>query len=322
MNVSLAADDHSQLIQEGPLHQDSQAFIDAMAANPGPAWDDISPAEARAGFAALTPVFGEGPKDVIVENVETDQGIALRIYRSPSIREKVTPVIVWFHGGGWVLGSIETHDALCRRFAKETGFAVASVDYRLSPEHQFPVPLNDCFSATTYIAENAKRLRIDPDKLIVAGDSAGGNLAAAVALKARNEKKPRIAAQVLIYPVLDRALDSDSYTKFATDHGLSRSDMEFFWKSYLPGNIRSQYAEPARAKSLQGLPPAIVVTAGYDVLRDEGLKYADRLKAAGVKVVQRHYPGMLHGFVHFAEAFSVGKTATKDLSKDIRSILK
>jgi len=224
--------------------------------------------------------------------------------------------------GGWVLGNLETHDALCRRLCHQAQIAVLSVDYRLSPEHPYPAPLDDCYAVTKYVSERGSELNVDVERVIVAGDSAGGTLAMAVAVKARNTHGPKIVGQVLIYPALDNRCDSDSYTSFAEGYGLTRADMQWFWQQYLADHNAGVYAVPAKAQSLTGLPPTTIVLAGYDVLRDEGDRLATALEKAGVPIKVHRYDDMIHGFVHFAGAFDRGHHATQAVCQDIQAYLK
>jgi acetyl esterase len=304
-----------------PLDPQAHAFLAAIAEQNPPAWEDLTPEEGRKAFTGLAEVFGTGPEVHRVEDRNLPGSIGVRIYRPAA--EAALPAVMYFHGGGWVLGDLNTHDTLCRRLAAGSGSVVISVEYRRPPEHKFPGALNDCFEATRYVADHAGELGVDAKRVAVAGDSAGGNLAAAVALRARDEGGPAIHSQWLIYPVIDRQFDTGSYQSFAEGHALTRANMEWFWDQYLMGQADAldPYAAPGQAKSLAGLPPAHVITAEFDVLRDEGESYASRLKAAGVPVTLRRYDGMLHGFIHFTEPFDVGKQAIQDLAAAIKKSL-
>jgi len=223
-------------------------------------------------------------------------GIPVRIYEPEG--SGPFPVLVFFHGGGWVLGGLDTHDPTCRALTNASDCVVVSVDYRRAPEHPFPAPVEDCYAALRWVSENTDVVHGDADRIAVGGDSAGGNLAAAVAQLARDRDGPAIAYQALLYPVADHAFDTDSYAENAEGYFLTKADMEWFWDHYLPNDIagRNPYASPLRARDLTGLPPATVVTCGFDPLRDEGVAYADRLADAGVEVTHRHYDEMIHGF--------------------------
>lgn len=296
-----------------PLHPQARSFLDVIAAQNAPGWDEIPPVEGRQIFAGFTDLFGEGPELHHIEDQRIEDRIPIRIYR-PSPKEDL-PVVLYFHGGGWVLGSIETHDALCRHLAVASESAIISVDYRLAPEHSFPSAFDDCYEATQYVLTNADRLRVNSAKTAVCGDSAGGNLAAAVALKARDFCDIKLDSQWLIYPVIEPQFESDSYQEFAEDHGLTRHIMRWFWDQYASTSKdrKNPYASPGCAKTLEGLPYSHIVTAEYDVLRDEGENYSEKLKAAAVPVELIRYDGALHGFMHFASAFDDGQRAVKEL---------
>lgn len=294
-----------------PLHPQAKQFLDDLASLNPPAWEELTPDEGRKRFASLTDLFGPG--EPVADVVDRQLGeVGLRIYTPTG--PPPLPVIVYFHGGGWVLGDRDTHDPLCRRLANQSQCVVVSVDYRRAPECRFPGPLDDCYSVVRHIAENPQGYQADAQRIAVAGDSAGGNLAAAVALKSRDEDGPAIALQLLIYPVIAPKFDTRSYTELAEGYGLSRSNMQWFWRQYLrdDGDAENAYAAPLAARDLSNLPPAHVITAKYDVLRDEGQAFAQRLSEAGVRVTTRHYDDMLHGFMHFSGIFDVGRQGIDD----------
>jgi acetyl esterase len=224
------------------------------------------------------------------------------------------PGLVFFHGGGWVRGSLQTHDVVCRALANGAGCIVVSVDYRMAPEHTFPAAFDDSLAATRWVGEHAVELGIEPSRLAVGGDSAGGNLAAAVALAIRDEGGPPLVHQLLIYPVTDYNFDTPSYIENAEGYMLTREAMRFYWRLYLrdEADADDYRASPLRARSFNNLPPALVITAEYDPLRDEGRAYADQLREAGTRVVYREYPGMVHGFVTSAGVLDAGKQAIRD----------
>lgn len=244
--------------------------------------------------------------------------IPIRIYRDTS--DRPAPGVVYFHGGGWVLGSINTHDKLCRDLAKEAGAVVVSVDYRLAPEHKFPAAAEDAYAATCWAGAHAEELGIDAGKLAVAGDSAGGNLAAAACLMIRDRGSPKPAMQVLIYPITDSNFDTASYRENAEGYYLTRDTMEWFWREYLssPADGEQPYASPLRAADLSNLPPALVMTAFYDPLRDEGEAYAKRLSAAGVPTQLVRYDGLVHGFLRRTDIFNQAKIAFEQVAAAIR----
>ena len=260
--------------------------------------------EVRALFEQGNPPPGEDVASV--EDLEVpgpDGPLPVRVYR-PDGGTDPSPVVVFFHGGGWVLGSIATHDATCRGLANRTGAVYVSVDYRLAPEHPYPAAPEDCYAATCWVADHAADLGVDPGRLAVAGDSAGGNLAAVVCQMARDRSGPAIAFQLLIYPVTDLDLDRwPSMEENADGPLLTREGMDWFARHYV-GTLPftgDPYAAPIRAADLSGLPPAYVATAGHDPLRDEGAGYAEALAAAGVPVGYDNFATMIHGFVGFAD---------------------
>ena len=296
------------------LHPQAQSFVDQIAEQNRPGWHTMSAGEARALFDEMKGIFGRGPELHSVEDRKTDGGVAVRVYRPTDSTD--LPVVVYFHGGGWVLGNIESHDSVCRNIAKAADAVVVSVEYRLAPENKYPAAFHDCYAATKWVADEASALGVDANRLIVAGDSAGGNLAAAVAIKARDRGGPAICKQVLIYPVIEPDFTTDSYLSCAEGHGLTRETMQWFWEQYSDGDAESRYACLANA-NVENLPSAFVLTAEYDVLRDEGENYAARMKSAGVDVTVKRYAGMLHGFVHFCGYFDDAKIAFVDIAKEL-----
>jgi len=248
--------------------------------------------------------------------------LAVRVY-TPAGR--TTPgILVFFHGGGWVLGDLDSHDALCRNLANAAGCIVMSVNYRLAPEHKFPAAPEDALAAAKWAVEHAAEFGADPTRIAVGGDSAGGNLAAAATLLARERGGPAIRFQLLLYPAVDAVLETRSQREFSMDgFVLSRSDMEWFWGHYLStaADRANPYASPLRAKSLAKLPPACVITASHDPLRDEGEAYATRLIEAGVKASCTRYDGVTHGFMSFAAALDQGKKAIAQAAEALRAAL-
>lgn len=226
--------------------------------------------------------------------------IDIRIIR-PKDSTEALPVVMYFHGGGWMAGNKDTHDRFVRELANKANAAVVFVEYSLSPRVTYPVPIEEAYHATEYIANNGKQLNLDPSRLAVAGDSSGGNMAAVMAILAKQRNGPKIAYQVLIYPVTDANFDTPSYRRYGTGYLLDRDMMKLFWDNYLPDiEARKQpMASPLQASTdqLKGLPPALVITAEQDVLRDEGESYVHKLTEAGVPVKGVLYPGMIHGFV-------------------------
>ena len=302
-----------------PLHPQSQAFIDLLAEQNPPGWEELGVKEAREVFVSFEPMFGAAPAVGRVEDHVLPSGVGIRLYvhQADSDESEPPPVVMLFHGGGWVLGSIETHDAICRRLAVHSGCAVVSVDYGRSPENVCPGPIDDCYAAIEFISQQAGGLGIDASRLAVVGDCAVGHLATFAALIARYHSGLAIALLVLLYPVIQPNFETETYMAFAEGHGLTRASMQWFWKNFLGDQQPSPSSVPSQAESLAGLPPAVVLTAEYDVLRDEGASYANQLKQAGVDVQYRQADGMLHGFLHFAGLFDPGIAIGKEIAEEI-----
>ena len=306
-----------------PLDPQAQAVLDLYRAAGIPPTHMLSVAEARAGMIARAAAVPGEPEPVARLEDRALPGpsgeIPIRIYTPAG--QGPRPVLVYFHGGGWVLGNLETHDRVCRSLANAAGCVVVSVDYRLAPEHRFPAAAEDAYAATRWVAENAAALGIDGARLAVGGDSAGGNLAAVVALMARDRGGPALGQQLLIYPVTDHDFETPSYREHAEGFLLWRESMVWFWDHYLPdvAGRDDPYASPLRAAELRGLPPAYVITAEYDPLRDEGEAYAARLREAGVPVVSKRYPGMLHGFFGTAHVVDLAGQAIREAGEALRA---
>jgi acetyl esterase/lipase len=304
-----------------PLDPQAQRVIDAMAALNLKPVEESTPAEARESIRTRTAALGPFPDvaAVVDHRVPVAGGeITVRAY-SPG-GPGPHPALVYYHGGGWVIGDLYTHDGLCRSLSAAAGCAVLSVDYRLAPEAKYPVPVEDSYAALLWIVANAGRLGIDRRRIAVGGDSAGGNLATVMALLARDRRGPALRLQVLIYPVTDHDLDTASYRENATGYVLTRDAMRWFWDHYLAHEAqrREPYASPLRAPSLAGLPPALVITAEYDPLRDEGEAYAARLRDAGVPVTLTRYPGMFHGFVRLTKFLDQARTAVDEIAGSVQ----
>lgn len=303
-----------------PLHPAAKAMLDEIAVAGLPPLETLSPEEARAQddpTAGLTPV--EPVASVEDRTIPGPAGlIPVRIYY-PEGRGPF-PLLLYFHGGGWVLGSLDTADGVCRTLTNLTQSVTVSVGYRLAPEHPFPAAVEDCYAATVWAADHAIELGADPRRIVVAGSSAGGNLAAAIALLARAHSKPRIAAQLLICPVLDRPDTTPSYRENAEGYDLTRAEMFWFWNHYMPDKTWEDdpRAAPLQAAELSGLPPAVIMTAEYDPLRDEGKLYADRLRDAGVPVYLKRCDGMIHSLIDVPEE---GRAALADATIRLREAL-
>ncbi|MDT7592675.1 MAG: acetyl esterase [Pseudonocardiales bacterium] len=282
-----------------PVHPEAQGLLDALAEAGLPATEEMTVPNARAATAGFLALQGE-PVEVASALDRTVPGpageIPVRVYTPAG--EGPLPVVVYFHGGGWVIGDLEVVDQPCRQLASAAGAIVVSVDYRLAPEHRYPAAFEDSYAATVWVGAHAAEIGGDPARLAVAGDSAGGNLAAAVALAARDRGGPELAAQLLIYPVTDFNFGTASYQDNREGYLLTKGSMQWFWAHYLGAQDldKDPYACPLRADSLVGLPPAYVATSEYDPLRDEGEAYARRLEEAGVAVTAKRFDGLLHGF--------------------------
>lgn len=230
------------------------------------------------------------------------------------------PVLVFFHGGGFVFCNVDSHDGVCRSLANGAGCVVVSVDYRLAPEHPYPAAPEDCYAATEWVAAHADELDIDPARMAVGGDSAGGNLAAVVALMARDKGGPTLRYQLLVYPVTNRNFKTGSYKENADGYFLTSAMMQWFWQQYAPAEERAAepYASPMRAKDVSGLPAGLCITAGFDPLRDEGEAYAAKLRAAGVELQIQRYDGMFHGFFSMTTLLDVAREAMSDACTALR----
>ena len=310
------------------LDPDAAAVFRAFQEAGRPPYETVSPAEARELYLKGRVVTNPEPpelKSVQPLAIPSPHGsIPARIYTPMRLRRTngLAPCLVFFHGGGWVIGDLDSHDVVCRKLADEGQLVVISVDYRLAPEHKFPAAVEDAITATRWIADNSRQLDIDASRLTVGGDSAGGNLAAVVAISARDGNGPDIAGQVLIYPAIDFALTHPSHREPETSLLLTHSVIRWFRDHYLTGaaDISDWRASPARAGTLIGLPPAYVLTAGADPLRDEGDEYAHRLKEAGVPVTYRTFPGQFHGFFTMGKLLRQANVAAKEIGAWLKAL--
>jgi acetyl esterase len=248
--------------------------------------------------------------------------IELRIYVPPG--ERPLPVLVYFHGGGWVTGDLDVNDTFCRMIAEWVPCIVVSSNYRHAPEHVFPAAINDAYAATCWTADNIGTYGGDASRIGVSGASAGGNLAAAVALNARDEAGRKLALQYLIYPVTDSSMAGQSYNDNADGYSLTREAMQWYWDSYVPNaaDRENPLASPLHAADLSNLPPAYILTAEYDPLRDEGEAYAAGMEAAGVPVVLKRYEGLIHGFISNHNEFDAAKVALIESATQLRSMFR
>ena len=305
-----------------PLDPEAKALLEQMTAVVRP-FDELSVEEARAAIATLSAAAGEGEAVARVENrtVPGPRGeIPVRVY-TPEGRAPF-PVLVYFHGGGWVIGNLETHDGVCRHLANAAGTVVVSVDYRLAPEHPFPASGEDAYAATRWAAADAAVIGGDAKRIAVGGDSAGGNLAAVVSLMARDRGGPPLVFQLLVYPVTDApSANAASYRENAEGYFLTAKMMHWFWNHYCGKNpdLSDPYLCPLRAKDLKRLPPALVVTAEFDPLRDEGEAYAARLREAGNQADLKRYAGMIHGFFGMGPLLTKAREATKEAASALRA---
>jgi acetyl esterase len=245
--------------------------------------------------------------------------IPARLY-APTLEKRPLPTVAYFHGGGWVQGDLETHHGLCARLARHAGVLVVAVDYRLAPEHKFPAAVEDCFAAYRWLRTKGRDVGADTARVAVAGDSAGGNLSAAVSQLAAASNIAVPTCQVLIYPAVDFSLETPSHRELADGHVIPRDRILWYMEQYLKSDADKAdlRASPLRAPSLKGQPPAMIVTAGFDPLRDEGQAYGRRLQEAGVEVVDREYPGQIHAFVSLTKAIPQGMAATLEIADFLR----
>jgi acetyl esterase len=304
-----------------PLHPEAQAFLQQAHQGGGPPLWQLDPVAAREVGGGFTELIGAGPEVAEVTELRipvSGAEIAGRRYRPAGAKG----TIVWLHGGGWVLDGIDASDAMCRILAQSATATVVSVDYRVAPKHPFPVPVDDCGDALRWVAGG---LEADGWPLVIGGDSAGGNMSAVLARRARDAGGPPLAAQILVYPVTDHDMTTPSYLEHGVNESLllEAESMRWFWESYAPdpSTRDDPDASPLRAADLSGLAPAIVVIAEYDPLRDEGLAYAERLREAGVEVSLHRYDDMPHVFFSFVNLFKTGNEAVARVGAEVRALI-
>ncbi|MCL6700962.1 alpha/beta hydrolase [Pseudomonas sp. T1.Ur] len=312
------------------VEHNTQAFLDALNAGTGKPLEQLSPKDARAVLVgAQAGVKLTLPKaDVSEKTIKVDgQSISLTIVRPAGVKGEL-PVFMFFHGGGWVLGDFPTHERLVRDLVAGSGAVAVFVNYTPSPEAHYPVAINQAYAATKWVAEHGKEINVDGKRLAVAGNSVGGNMAAVVALMAKDKGTPAIRFQALLWPVTDASFETASYNQFAEGHFLSKNMMKWFWDNYTTdaGQRNEIYASPLRATTaqLKGLPPALVQTAEADVLRDEGEAYARKLDAAGVPVTAVRYNGMIHdyGLLNVVSQVPAVRSAMLQASQELKQHLK
>lgn len=306
----------------------TQWFLQLLARSGQPPLHKMSVSEARDEYDTFMKLMGGRPAPVgeIVDRL-VEAGaptgaagrLRVRIYRPAGSVARLLPTILYFHGGGWILGSLEGYDLACRYFCARSGCAVVAVDYRLAPEHKFPAAIEDALAAYRWLADEAPSIGLDPDRIVLAGDSAGGTIAAVAAQALRGAPRPP-CLQWLIYPATDLAGEMDSHRSCGEGFLLSRADMEWIRGLYLnsPDEIADPRASPLRDTDLAGVAPALVFTAGFDPLRDEGKAYADRLAAAGVKTIHREFESLIHGFVGMRGALQAAARAMDDMVAGLR----
>jgi acetyl esterase len=311
------------------LDADSQAFLDLLKKLGRPPINSLPPMQAkevfRRGRMATQPELPQVDRVKEYEATGPNGPIPVRVYRGAGTADAgPLPVHVYYHGGGWVLGDLDSHDWVCRRIANAAQCVVVSVDYRMAPEHVFPAAYDDSLAALRWTVDNAQLLRIDPSRVSVGGDSAGGNLAAAVAIAARDSGSPALKAQILVYPAVDLSMSGNYYGRFTKDLILTDETMRWFIELYVPNAAQRNdwRASPLLVQSHKGLPPALVLLAGFDPLCAEGEVYAEKLKAAGVATTVTRYPGQLHGFVSNGKLLPKANDAIDDIAKVLTAAFK
>ena len=310
------------------LDPDAQRVLELIRESGRPPYETLTPGEAREVYRAGRRILQPEPPEVAeVRDLRApapEGDIPLRLYRGIGTeRAAALPALIYFHGGGWVVGDLDTHDGICRLIANSARCAVISVDYRLAPEHKFPAAVDDAMSATEWIAAHAAMLGIDASRLAVGGDSAGGNIAAVVALIARERGAPRLRFQLLLYPATDFVTSDDPQRERFEGFPLNAVTMNWFRDHYLrgAGDYGDWRASPLRAPDLGGLPPAYVLTVGFDPLHAEGESYARRLQEAGIPVRHRHIAGQMHGFLNMGKIIAAAKPATEEAAAAVKAAL-
>lgn len=302
-------------------------FLAQLYAQPGPKTWEFTPTEARQAFALLMQFVA--PKNVIVGKVEDLRAsgpnghIPLRSYTPPGAGSAPLPALVFFHGGGFVIGNLDTHDGICRVLCRESGVRVIAVDYRLAPEHKFPAAVDDAYAALCWVAANAARLGVDTNRMAIGGDSAGGALATVSARTAKEKGGPQLALQLLMFPPADLAADTPSRRNWTDGYFLDRLTIKWFFNNYLPegADRRDPRLSPLHAPDLQGVAPVWLLTAEYDPLHDEGLEYAAKLRESGVSVTVMDYPGLVHDFIYLDAVLPQAREALRAAAAAVRDAL-
>src|SRR5687767_6745848 len=307
------------------LHPQVAALLERAAKSPLPPYYEVPAAVARRLYrdtrGPLTPDPPPVESSILLMAPGKAGPVPVRAYRPKGAdKDEVLPALVYFHGGGWVIGDLDTHDTVCRTLANGARCAVFSVEYRKAPEAPFPAAVDDCFSALGFVSSNSEKLKTNRSKIAVGGDSAGGNLAAVMALMARDAGGPAISFQLLIYPGTDQQMAHPSIDRNGEGYLLTKKSMQYFRGHYLPRkeDWLDWRASPLLAKSLAGLPPAYVITAGYDPLLDEGRAYAERLKKEGVATEYREYADMVHGFITMGRVLDTTNAALADCAQALK----
>jgi acetyl esterase len=304
-----------------PVHPEVQKYMDLIAQ--APSFHTMNPTEVRQLFlqrkSIVEPV---APKLSKIEDIDINQNIQIRLYRpSRQSKEQILPFLVYYHGGGMMIGDLETHDTLCRELCQKSDVCVIAVNYRRAPEHRFPTAVEDSWLAFQWILNHHQQLKIDQSRIAVAGDSAGGTLAAVVAMLARDHHI-KIRYQVLIYPATDQTLSYPSIDKFANGYVLTKENILFYRKHYIDQSDLTDFrASPILASNFSNLAQAFVLTAGFDPLVDEGFAYAEKLKAAGNSVEYKCYPDMIHGFIRMGGIMQTANLAVLEISEKIKKSL-
>jgi acetyl esterase len=308
-----------------PLDPQAQTLLDQLALLESPNLEDLSPPDARnafRGFGTMLPAVEAARTADYDVPVEGGSITARAHWPLGDDGREPLPVLVWFHGGGWTVGDLATSDSTAAEVANSAGCVVVNVDYRLAPEHAFPGPLRDCYAAVEWVVDHAGELAVDQNRLAVGGDSAGGNLAASVCLLARDQGGPEIRFQLLVYPVTDGRMSYPSFRENGEGYFLTADVMRWFWANYIGDqDPEDPLASPLYAKDLADLPPALVITAEYDPLRDEGEAYGERLRQAGVLANTTRYDGQIHGFFALSQLFDAGRKAVDEAARALRAAL-
>lgn len=304
------------------LDQEAIEILESLKFAGIPEWHTLTPVEGRKVYQERVRLFAQAPTPIssVIDLAIPGPGGQIKLRKYTPSGPKLLPVLIYLHGGGWTLGDLDSHDELCRRLSRAADCIVVSVDYRLAPEDPHPAGLDDSLTAIKWVSENAETFGGDPRLLAVGGDSAGGQLSAAACLRIRDEGGPQIALQLLIYPALRASFETLSYFENATEKWITRADCIWFWANYLANTSNlDPYACPGEAVDLHGLPRALIITAGGDPVRDDGEMYGFKLRAAGVHVLSRRFPGMIHGFMAVPNELKAGRQAVQLAASELRN---